>query len=293
MRLLLRISNVFKMLRARTLALLHAKTVQQPLERVRKHKGGRPPVHLDVNEAARLRCMGWSNRKIARKFEVAPSTVGLRLRDYKAPVVPLVPASPQPKPAPKPGLESVPIVPVAVVPPDPYDNIQDIRAHVVFRHLSIELNPRAFFLVKGSENARVAANYGLRAIGIDCWHHEYMKLPIFQGAEKLLVVLGSEHLHTVCKHRILFDRERQYPDKVFEDALHFQKFPLPSHHDKLGALFTCDEDRAVIWSISGDIWIRERCLVSAVRKPSPEKPNVFGRECGEVEQWRWRWSGAS
>jgi hypothetical protein len=301
------IANIFKCLRAHIHAYTTIKRAEQPLNNRLKPRGGRKRAEFDVVRAMRLRRDGFSDRRIARTLcgVVSANTISARLNELEtaAPVAPPVPASPQPMSAPKPAPEPVPLSIAPIAPPDPYDNAQDIRARVVFAHVSIELNPREFFLVSGKENARVAASYGLRAIGIDCWHHEYMQLPIFQCVEKLLVVLGSSHVHTVCKRRILFERERQYPilsedfrrsdDKFFEDAHHFQKFPLPSHHDKLGALITCDEDRAVIRSISEDIWIRERCLVSAACTPSPEKPSVFGGGFGEVEQWRWRWSGAS
>src|SRR2546427_2028673 len=124
--------------------------------------GGRPPV--DLVEALRLRALGWSYRRIARRMDNASrETVRTRILDYEAqfgvatpepvqqsPIVAVQQSAPAckapvalpaaPKPAP------VPVVPVVTPPPEPYGLA------------SIPPGCKAFFLVNGEHNAILARN---------------------------------------------------------------------------------------------------------------------------------------
>lgn len=272
-----------------------------PRIKTERHAGGRPPVSFDLAEAVRLRSEGWSYRRLAGKYHTSKDTVARRIHNWKpAPVQP--PAAPVPDPV-EPVLPVVEVsMPVEIPPkPAPVPVVPPPEPHGLD---SIPAGCKAFFLVRGEQNAIYARGHDQPAVGIEVWHHEYASLPAFQAAERIWMVMNSS-----------------------------------------------EDNRAFLLSIAGDIWIRERCLVSVdgltvhnppVRPPDvwvqlvckfrllmerprdgswpdnsgfeaifnfqpvplpshtdklaalvapaskPDRPNPFGG----VEEWRWRWSGA-
>ena len=163
---------------------------------------------------------------------------------------------------------------------------------------SIPAGCKAFFLVRGEQNAIYARGYDQPAIGIEVWHHEYASLPAFQAAERIWVVVTANeenrafvlslasditirercmvsvgklhgdmnHVQCVCKSRRQMERphDGSWPDTSgFEAIFHFQPVPLPSHKDKLAALLA--------------------------KPPEPDRPSPFGGSSGRDEQWRRKW----
>src|ERR1700735_4655053 len=175
----LRMSNILMKLRIRIRAFFPSKLVQEPARPVRQSKAGRKPVNLDVAEAMRLRRVVWSDRKIARKFGTAPSTVGSRLRDYKPPVAPAPSPIQQSAPADKPVAASVATKPSAPVPALPV-----MPPPEPLGLATIPGGSKAFFLVHGSLNQQYVANCAQPCIGIERGHNEYMELPAFRDGER-------------------------------------------------------------------------------------------------------------
>jgi hypothetical protein len=202
------ISNIYNQLDSKTSVLndgLHRSesplTPDLPQSATPKRKaasvGGRSPVDFDLVEAVRLRALGWSYRRIARKMNnVSRETVRARILDYEAqfrvappeplqqsPIVPVqqsapvckapvaLPVAPQPAP--------VPVVPVVAVP-------------TPFGLESVPAGTKVFFLVNGEHNAILARKCAQIAVGIERWHPSYATLPAFRDADTILVVINSD-----------------------------------------------------------------------------------------------------
>jgi hypothetical protein len=236
-------------------------SISPPVATLKRNVGGRPSVDFNLVEALRLREMGWSNRKIARKMNnVSKDTVRNRLMEYDArkqaqqpkPLIPATapalkspsipaPAAPKP-PAPvqdtkrtgcAPDLTLVPPekgspdppdepVPVPVNPPEPIDNYKAIVAYWASRGVpDFVPDTRCFFLVRGQQNVAYATNCEQLCVGIDQWYKAYRDLEAFQTAERIWVILDPR-----------------------------------------------EDNRAFLQSLAADIWIRERCMIGKWEVPS-------------------------
>jgi hypothetical protein len=159
---------------------------------------GRLSLDFDLAEALRLRALGWSYRRIARRMNnVSRETVRARILDCEAqfrvappepvrqsPIVPVqqsapvckapvaLPVAPQPAP--------VPVVQV-VAPPTP------------FGLESVPAGTKALFLVNGEHNAILARNCGQIAVGVERWDPSYASLPAFRDADRFWVVINSDN----------------------------------------------------------------------------------------------------
>jgi hypothetical protein len=158
---------------------------------------GRSPLDFDLAEALRLRALGWSYRRIARRMNnVSRETVRARILDYEAqfrvatpepvqqpPIVPEQRSGPVHEPFVAlpviPKAAPVPVVPV-VAPPKP------------FGLESVPAGTKAFFLVNGEHNAILARNCAQIAVGIERWDPSYASLPAFRDADRFWVVINSD-----------------------------------------------------------------------------------------------------
>jgi hypothetical protein len=220
--------------------------ISPPVATPKRNVGGRPSVDFNLVEALRLRDMGWSNRKIARKMNnVSKDTVRNRLMEYDAPHkskparAPSMPASPKPEPSPaapaapvtsktveqppKPAAMPVaePVRP-SEPPPQPITNYDALVEYWRVRGQN-DFRPDVsrFFLVNGAANVAFATGSEQFAYGIDSWHRDYRKLEVFQKAERIWVLLDA-----------------------------------------------AEDNRAFLVSVAGDIWIHERCMVVRIERGS-------------------------
>jgi predicted DNA-binding protein (UPF0251 family) len=91
--------------------------ISPPVATPKRNVGGRPSVDFNLVEALRLRDMGWSNRKIARKMNnVSKDTVRNRLMEYDARKQAKQPKPPIPATAPA---LKAPSMPAAAAPKPP------------------------------------------------------------------------------------------------------------------------------------------------------------------------------
>lgn len=127
---------------------------------------------------------------------------------------------------------------------------------------------KAFFLVKGQQNAMYARNCEQHAVGIDIWRRGYTQFPAFAQVERFWVVLNDNEdnraflisiaaeksvrkrcristlgVQWVAKQRMLRQRQQRYSadfhpteDEIFEKGLQFQNCPFPSQLSKLDQL---------------------------------------------------------
>jgi hypothetical protein len=158
---------------------------------------GRSSLDFDLAEALRLRALGWSYRRIARRTNnVSRETVRARILDYEAqfrvappeplqqsPIVPVQQSAPVYKPP-----VTVPVGPK----PAPVPVVQVVAPPTPFGLESVPAGTKAFFLVNGEHNAILARNCAPTAVGIERWHPSYASLPAFRDADKILVVINSD-----------------------------------------------------------------------------------------------------
>jgi hypothetical protein len=235
--------------------------ISPPVATPKRNVGGRPSVDFNLVEALRLRDMGWSNRKIARKMNnVSKDTVRNRLMEYDARKQAQQPKSPIPATAPALKAPSMPApvapkppapvqdtkrtgfapdwtfvppeqwppdspdepVPVPVTPPEPIDNYEAIVAYWASRGVpDFVPDTRCFFLVRGQQNVAYATNCEQLCVGIETWHTEYRDLDEFTTAERIWVILDPR-----------------------------------------------EDNRAFLQPLAADIWIRERCMIVTWEVPS-------------------------
>jgi len=169
-------------------------SAKKPAPRPHRKPAGRKREPFDIENAKRLRALGWSNRKIARHTNVSEATIRTKFRQCWAPMrdnpgctVPPEPAQ-QAVAAPKP-----PILPDALlrspVPPASTPARSTPAPPAPYGLDTIPTGTTTFFLCRGESNAAQARSYGLAAIGIEEWHSVYASLPAFQAAERILVVV--------------------------------------------------------------------------------------------------------
>jgi hypothetical protein len=157
----------------------------------RKRTGGRSPVDFDLEEALRLRALGWGYGRIARRMnDVSRETVRTRILDFERSLRASEPAvEPIPAPASALSLKS-PILPVAPkLAPEPF--VPVARA-TPFGLEAVPAGTKTLFLVNGEQNVMLARNCAQIAVGIERWHPSYATLPAFRDADRILVVINSD-----------------------------------------------------------------------------------------------------
>jgi predicted DNA-binding protein (UPF0251 family) len=165
--------------------------ISQPLPKPRARKPNakpQPPASAEFNlsEALRMRSEGMSNRKIARHMPFSRETVRKYLQIHDAQVTT---ATPPPAPVEGPPAATLhTATPAAQFVPPPI-----VSQFVPPAPVGLDTIPEgctSFFLVMGAQNQQYAKGYAQPCIGIEQWHREYARLPVFRDAERVWVVVN-------------------------------------------------------------------------------------------------------
>ena len=156
-------------------------------------------------------------------------------------------------------------IPAPVALPEPISNYDDLIAFQKWRGTpDFKPDPRKYWLVNGARNLEFCTHAEQLAVAVDVWHRDYDRMPEFQNADRIWVILDPREDNRaflssiaanvwirercmlvrssaldICRRRLMWDRDhnlrsttsrefRDYDDREFEQAHNFVTIPAPS-----------------------------------------------------------------